>query len=384
MLYVHVFVGSPNDVVSFRDVVLSTIEQMRQDLVVDEIAIAGEDWRLVAGDLGEPQWVINLEIAKANLLILIIGERLGEGTRKELDFAWSFPGDGRLQSLMIYFQTMPPAMLAAPSPEAREVIAERKRWEGKALYHEFANEAELQGLVRAHLIRWLAPLRNLRRFQNTYGTNLDLWLTRALNVPNPPPNDEVVPLETIPWDRELPDGNDVYDYRRYLASPDGRPYDVDMLACYRIARYLFRQVLRENTSEFRERPFTTFIHRYLSDHVRRACEQRDPLGEQYLRVLHRWLAARNNVFLNARSFAAYQIGMCRDRSGRDVLLAALRDASEAEDVRRYAALALGMTWSRDVIEALVEVHDRTATPSPLRRAIGHAILAVAGLLPPSR
>jgi hypothetical protein len=126
MLYVHVFVGSPNDVASFRAVMLSPIEEMRQNLEVDEIATTGEDWLLVAGDLGEPQSVINPEIAKANLLILMICQRIGEGTRKELDFAWSFPGDGRLQSLMIYFQTMPPAMLAAPSPEARDVIVSER------------------------------------------------------------------------------------------------------------------------------------------------------------------------------------------------------------------------------------------------------------------
>jgi len=34
--------------------------------------------------------------------------------------------------------------------------------------------------------------------------------------------------------------------------------------------------------EFWERSFTTFIPRYLSDHVRRACAHPDPLGEQYL------------------------------------------------------------------------------------------------------
>jgi hypothetical protein len=284
---------------------------------------------------------------------------------------------------MLYFQRMPQTMLATPSPEAQEVIALREQLGHETLYHEFAGKDDLQDLVRTHLVRWLAPLRSLPRFQRRYGTNLDLWLTRALKVPNPPPIDEVVSLEKIPWDQELPDGNDVYDYRRYLASHDGRPYDVHMLGCYRIARYLFRQVLAEEPLVFRDRPFTTFIHRYLADHVRRAHEQGDPLAARYLHILHGWLASRNAVFVNARSFAAYQIGMCRDRSGRDFLLAAMEDPSENESVRRYATLALGMMRTRDAIATLIEIHDRDETPAALRSAIGHAILAAGGLLPPS-
>ena len=383
MIGVQIFVGSPNDVEFLRDTVLRVIERLRPDLEVDDIGLAGHDWRRVAGDIGEPQSVIDPDIVRAHLLLLVIGHRVGEGTRKEIELGRQLHADGRLQSVMLYLQRMLPAVLAAPSPEAREVIVLREQLGRGMLYHEFADQDDLQELVRTHLVRWLAPLRSLPRFQRRYGTNLDLWLTRALNVPNPPPIDEAVALESIPWDQELPDGNDVYDYRRYLASRDGRPYDVHMLGCYRIARYLFRQVLAEDTSIFRDRPFTTFIHRYLADHIRRARGQGDPLAERYLRTLHGWLTARNTVFANARSFAAYQIGMCRDRSGRDVLLAALEDASENESVRRYAALALGMTRTRDAIAALIEIHDRDEIPATLRIAIGHAILAAGGLLPPS-
>jgi hypothetical protein len=104
---------------------------------------------------------------------------------------------------MLYFQRMPPTMLATPSLEAQEVIALRERLGRETLYHEFAGKDDLQDLVRTHLVRWLALLRSLHRFQRRYRTNLDLWLTRALNVPNPPPIDEAVSLEQIPWDREL-------------------------------------------------------------------------------------------------------------------------------------------------------------------------------------
>jgi hypothetical protein len=48
-------------------------------------------------------------------------------------------------------------------------------------------------------------------------------------------------------------------------------------------------------------------------------------------------------------------------------------------VRQLASRAI--TRSRDVIVLLVEFHDRIDTPSPLRSAIGHAILAAAGMLP---
>jgi hypothetical protein len=45
-------------------------------------------------------------------------------------------------------------------------------------------------------------------------------------------------------------------------------------------------------------------------------------------------------------------------------------------MRQLASRAI--TRSRDVIVLLVEFHDRIDTPSPLRSAIGHAILAAAG------
>jgi hypothetical protein len=234
--------------------------------------------------------------------------------------------------------------------------------------------------VHTHIIQWVAPLRSLPRFQRRYGTNLDPVLTTALNVPTPPPIDEAVSLEKIPWDQELPDGEDLYDYRRYLASHDGRPYDVNMLGCYRIARYLFRKVRAEEMVVFRDRPFTTFIHRYLADDVRRSRDSVEPQAARYLAILRGWLASRNAVFTNTRSFAAYQIGMCRDRTGRPLLLTTMEDPSENESIRRYAALALGMTRTRDAIATLIEIHDRDETAPSLRRTIGHAILAAGGLL----
>ena len=55
MIRVRVFVGSPNDVESFRDVILGVIERLRPDLEVDDIALVAKDWRRVVGDIGEPQ-----------------------------------------------------------------------------------------------------------------------------------------------------------------------------------------------------------------------------------------------------------------------------------------------------------------------------------------
>jgi hypothetical protein len=382
MIGVRVFVGSPNDVQSFRNSILRVIEDLRLDLDEDNITISGKDWQRVAGDIGDPQSIIDPDIVRTDLLIVVIGHRVGEGTRKELQLGRKLRAKGKLQSVMVYFQKMPPTMLSNPSSEAQEVIALREQLSGDTLYHEFTEQDDLKDLVRRHLVSWLLPLRSLRRFQRNYvGRKLDVWLTQALNVPNPPPIDEAISLEKIAWNQELPDGNDVYDYRRYLASPDGRPYDVNMLGCYRIARYLFRQVLAEQTLVFRDRPFTTFIHRYLADHVRQALEEGDPMAARFLQTLHGWLASRKAVFINARSFAAYQIGMCRDRRGRNLLLETLENSSEDQGVRRYAALALGMIRTRDAIEALIDVHDRAETPVELQTAIGHAILAAGGLLP---
>jgi hypothetical protein len=83
MIGVRVFVGSPNDIESFRDVILGVIERLRPDLEVDDIALLAKDWRRVAGDIGEPQSLIDPDIVRADLLILVIGHRIGEGTRME-------------------------------------------------------------------------------------------------------------------------------------------------------------------------------------------------------------------------------------------------------------------------------------------------------------
>lgn len=381
MITVRVFVASPNDRAFLRDVVLQAVGELRRELDADDIAIVADDWRPVPGGVGEPQSCIDPEICRADILLMILGHRVGEGTRKELRLGRELHAQGQLQELMLYFEAMSSPMLAMLSAEARDVLALRESLAREMLYHEFTGADALRSLVRTHLVRWVAPLRSVHRFQRQYGKDLDPWLTQALNVPNSPANDGVVALEKIPWDQELPDGNDVYDYRRYLASRDGRPYDVDMLGCYRIARYLFRQVLSRDPLAFRDRPFTTFVHRFVADHVRRSHHQGCPFAGQYLSTIRGWLPARSTVFANARSFAAYQIGMCRDRLGRDELTKALNDASEDIDVRRYAALALGMTRTRAAIADLSDIHDGEETRPELRRAIGHAILAAAGLLP---
>ena len=378
MIGLRIFVSSPNDIEALRAVVLKVIEGLRSDLEVDDISIAGEDWRGVPGDPGVPQRLIDPDIIRADVLILIVGTRIGSGTSQELALGTRLYSSGQLQSLMLYFQRLPQD--TEISPEIQKVLALREQLNTRYLYHEFDGSADLQELVRSHLVRWVAPLRTLPRFRSKYGARVDPVLVSALNVPKPPPIDEIVTLESIPWEQELPDGNDVYDYRRYLGSRDGRPFDVDMLACYRVARYLFRQVLADNPLTFRDRPFTTFIHRYLADHVRRARDADDPAIERYLGVLRSWLGDRARVYTNARSFAAYQLGMCRDQNGSQALLAAVDDPNDNVYVRRYAALALGMMRTRASIAALVAVHDRDDTPRSLQDAIGHALLAAAGLL----
>jgi hypothetical protein len=271
-------------------------------------------------------------------------------------------------------------MPSDPSCDIEEVVSLREELSKEMLYHEFAGESELRELVHTHLIRWLIPLRSVHRFQK-YANKLETWTTQALHVPKPPPSDEIVALDGIPWDQELPDGKDTYDYRGYLASRDGRPFDTDLLRCYRVARYLFRQVLSDQHFPFRDRVFTTFIQRYLADHVRNSRAKDDPGAQRYLEVLRGWLTNRNGVFRNARSFAAYQLGMCRDRDGRAALLRTLQDTSDDHEVRRYAALALGMLRARDAIPELINVYDQPGTSDKFRDALGYAILAAAGLLP---
>lgn len=73
------------------DIVLGVIEGLRPDLKVDDIGISGKDWRRVPGDIGEPQSVIDPDIVRTDLLILVIGHRIGErGRERNSNLAGSF------------------------------------------------------------------------------------------------------------------------------------------------------------------------------------------------------------------------------------------------------------------------------------------------------
>lgn len=381
MISIQIFVGSPNNVGHFRTAILDLIKELRSDLEDDDINIVGKDWHKVIGTLGSPQALINPEIVRSDIVIIIIGHRVGEGTLNEVELSKNLQINGELSTVMLYFQKIPFEQMKAPSADLQQVIELRKKIEGLMLYHEFIEEKDLIKLARTHLNRWIAPVRHLHRFKKIYGNTLDPVLTKAINVPDPPSFDETILLETIPWDKNLPDGKDVYDYRRYIESRDGRPFDIDMLGCYRVARFLYRQVIDDKTHFFSDKPFTNYIHRYLSYHIRQEKQQNIPLSTLYLQNLHKWLGSRSNNYGHTRSFAAYQIGMCRDQGGRDLLLSTVKDPYESENVRYYAAIALGMIRIRDVIMPLIEIHDQEGIPISFKKAVGHSILAVAGLLP---
>ena len=370
-----VFVGSSNDLALARTRAVATINAMSSELEHDGARVRAFDYPTLLLKPGAPQDWINPYIDESDLMVLLVGLRVGKGVRAEFWRGIDLFRAGQLHNLLIYFLAMPKELAADPGPEAKRVRRFRRELEQNGIaYYTLPGLDVLEETVKTHLRPWLADLRNAarqkRRFDALLRGRTDEGLIQTMIVRDVPYTDDIIDLRTAPAEGILARSRRAY--AEYLNASANDLYRQPAEWYYFIARYLCDAILAGDHGACRARPFVYPVHQHLSQLIRQA-----ELSEKgrLLETLQRWLEGRTNVYATSRDFAAFELGMCQAWAARNALKAALMDPGETLQVRFYAALALGMLRAIDCLHALADVYD-TSPYDELKRACAHAILRI--------
>lgn len=378
---VKIFVGSPNDIAEDRRACIRTLRQLRDDFEGSGIVVEPFDYSQVGPDNSAPQEPIDLFLARADLVILIVGHRMGEGTRHELEFSCELRRRGELQSVMVFVQRpadpggngdsdsrdgLPRDMWAHPIEE---------KFSRTVLHHYFDDPEDLQSLLKKHAQAWLRPLTHLPRFLSRYGTCIDQGVLMTMRRQTPLRTDEIVVLDQLADDDRQLVKRSKRAIKEYLRARRLDGFAADPVKCYLVARYLYQKLFLGDPHDCRNRQFINPIHQYLASIV---CDsKRADRYDVIVENLKRWLDPRSGCYATARDFAAFVLGMIRAENARFELLRAVSDRSELPAVRQYSAMSLGMIRQRDTLQPLIELHDTEPDPT-FQYILAHAVLVLAG------
>jgi hypothetical protein len=156
MKNVRVFVASPGDVEKERDIIRHVVDRVNWSFG-DDRAINLELWRWEDRQLpglsqDRPQTLINPELDKARIVMVILWSRIGLGTREEVERAVLNWHQDTSRRVMVYFRNAPPSSLDAASiAHYGEVRQLREALHRQHLTRDYADDRDFERLAFDHL-----------------------------------------------------------------------------------------------------------------------------------------------------------------------------------------------------------------------------------------
>ena len=162
----NVFIASPGDLFEERAVfseIVSEVNRIKANSLGIHLEPLG--WEDTLPGKGRPQKLINEDIKRSDLIVMLLWKRWGTSTGKytsgfeeeyELANSLNEKNDGRPE-MCLYFRSIPDPMLADPGEQLRKVLDFRSKIEKekKFLYKAYEDEKKWEKLIREHLCRWL-------------------------------------------------------------------------------------------------------------------------------------------------------------------------------------------------------------------------------------
>jgi len=334
---------------------------MDRFLAHEELGLMSFDYRHLVIDTTPLQRGINRHIGKADLAILVLGTKPGDGLREELDVVTQRLITGVIGTAMLYFTN------AVSSEHATQQECAHFLQKKKILYHQISDLADFESRVREHLLRWLSDERRIAERQNAL-FNTDFF--EEFRIPDLALLDEIQELHKLKDDNPALIKLSESAYRKYLTniSPDDAP--LSDIEHYLVARFLKVRVQNDDWKVCQHKEFQNPIHQHLSSIIRStAAETR----QVFITTLRKWLRDQHNIREKARNFAAYELGMCLAREAADDLLWAVANPREESSIRFYGALALGKLRERSTIIPMLDILSAEKHGS-IREAIRLSIL----------
>ena len=216
---IHVFIASPGDLGEERRKFAEVVAEVNR-LKANGMGLHLEPlgWKDIPAGAGRPQDLINREISKCGLFVLLLWKRWGmstgvtsSGTEEEFELARALrQKNNGVPEMMLYFRDVPPEFLEDPGAQLKKVLAFRERLdrEHEFLYHTFANPEAWEDKFRSDLSGWL----------DTFGpTVLDMSAGHPQNVERPGPAFAVGSLKPAVIERTPPEAPEQRQSRFYFA-----------------------------------------------------------------------------------------------------------------------------------------------------------------------
>jgi hypothetical protein len=166
---IQIFIASPGDLREEREKFAEVVAELNQ-IKANPMGLQLEPlgWKEVPPGAGRPQALINEEVVKCDLFVLLLWKRWGmpsgeksSGTEEEFELACRL----RLErpdvpEIMLYFKEVAPAFLEDPGEQLQKVLAFREKIEREHtfFYQMFADAAAWEDIFKKHLSRWLDKL----------------------------------------------------------------------------------------------------------------------------------------------------------------------------------------------------------------------------------
>jgi hypothetical protein len=163
---IQVFVASPGDLGEERMVFRSVVDEVNK-IKARSLGYSIEPlgWEDTLPGKGRPQALINEDVRKCHLFVLLLWKRWGtfsgqysSGTEEEFEIARALNEKTQgVPEIWLYFKSIPEYMLADPGEQLQKVLKFRTKIEAERsfLYRMFDDPPQWEPMFREHLCRWL-------------------------------------------------------------------------------------------------------------------------------------------------------------------------------------------------------------------------------------
>lgn len=162
---IRVFMASPGDLKEERRLFREIIDEVnRSKAHGNGIQLEPIGWEDTLPRVGRPQDLINKDIDKCDLMIMLLWKRWGtptgeysSGFEEEYELAKYLHDKQSKPDIMLYFRKIPDDVRSDPGKQLQKVLEFKEKIESerKFLYKSYEDENEWERLFREHLSRWL-------------------------------------------------------------------------------------------------------------------------------------------------------------------------------------------------------------------------------------
>ncbi len=176
---IKVFIASPGDLAEERELfplILGQLNEIKAEGIAVQLKPLG--WEDTLPGWGRPQELINDDVRQCDIFVMMLWKRWGtpsgefdSGTEEEFTIAYETFKKAGSPYLLLYFRSVPQAMMADPGEQLKKVLKFRAMIEEQriGLFRTYDQTPQWRDLLMKHLSQWI----DRRVYGSRYATETD-------------------------------------------------------------------------------------------------------------------------------------------------------------------------------------------------------------------